>query len=228
VDTFDEGSQLRQGAPGAALSTLEDSIVEEIEDLHRQAMSNRAAGRFGFLPASATAQIKAAEAAEEALLAGHGFSSYADFHRRTSGSKARADSPDSQAVAVLDPGCSDAPAPPSAEPPPDPDGGDRLESLLARLQARADQLVEDLTEELERRFALILERASDDFAEITRRLTEGRDAVAALFAPSSCPPEHPEVAGPGGPVAKGDACQDTTALRRELGELSRGETATND
>jgi hypothetical protein len=106
-----------------------------------------------------------------------------------------------------------------------PDPGDRIESLRALLQTRADRLVAELNEELERRIAQTLQRSSDEFAEIMRRLAEGRDAVSALFAGSSRPPQQPLAAGPAAPAAHRDAGEGTAALRRELGELSRGGSA---
>jgi hypothetical protein len=178
VDTVDQSQA--QGAPTVALVALEGSVVEEIEDLHRLVMTKRAAGRFGFLPASSPTQIKDAEAAEQALLAKHGFASYDDFHGRTGGSTARVQVDDSQAAAL--PGSDTGVAPRSPEMPLGPDAGDHIESLRALIKARADQLVDELNADLERRIALILQRGSDEFAEIMQRLDEGRQAVSALFA----------------------------------------------
>jgi hypothetical protein len=220
VDTVDQPQA--QGAPTAALVTLEGSVVEEIEGLHRQVMRDRAAGRFGLLPESSPTQLKDAEAAEQALLAKHGFASYDDFNGRTGGSTAMVQPDDSQAVAL--PGCEAGLAPRSPQMPMGPDAGDRIESLRALVQARADELVDELNADLERRIALILERGSDEFAEIMQRLAEGREAVRALFVGSSSLTPAPG-AGPPGPVAEDGARTGTTALRRELGELSRGDPA---
>jgi hypothetical protein len=225
MDTVDEASEA--GAPTAALVTLEGSIVEEIEELHRQVMRNRAVGRFGLWSGSSTTQMEEPEAAQEALLAEHGFADYDDFCRRTGGSTAGAQPHHAQAAGTPDPECSDGPAEPS-EIPLGPDSGDRIESLRVVLQTRADRLVAELNEELERRFALILQRWVDEFAEIMGRLDEGRDAVSALFATSSCPPAHSAGEALAAPVATGDPNKDTTALRRELGQLSRGDTAASD
>jgi hypothetical protein len=214
------GSQA-QGAPTAGLVTLDASVVEEIEDLHRLVITNRAAGRFAFLPPSSPTQIQDAEAAEQALLAKHGFASYDDFRRRTGGSTARVQPDDAQAGAL--PGCDDGLVARSPEMP-IADAGDRIESLRALVQARADRLLGELNADLERRIAMILQCGSDEFAEIVRRLDEGREAVSALFAGSSA--LSPAPAGPPvGPMAKDDARTGTTALRRELGELSRGDPA---
>jgi hypothetical protein len=222
MDAVDEASTARQGAPTAAPVTNEGSIVEEIEDLHRQVMRNRAAGRFGLLAASSTTQIEELEAAQQALLAKHGFASYDEFYRRTGGSTAGAQPEDSQAVGLS--GCDDGLVPRSPGVPIGPDAGDRIESLRALVQARADQLLDELNADLERRIALLLQRGSDEFAEIMQRLQEGRDAVSALFAGSSSITPAP-ASGPAGPVAKDDARTGTTALRRELGELSRSDPA---
>jgi hypothetical protein len=219
VDTVDESQA--QGAPTAALVTLEASLVKEIEELHGLVMGNRAAGWFGMPPASSPTQIKDAEAAEQALLAKHGFASYDDFCRRTGRSTARVQPDDSQALGL--PGCDEEPVPRSPEMPIGPDAGDPIESLRALVQARADQLLDELHADVERRMALILERGSDEFAEIMQRLAEGREAVTALFVGSSSPRPAP-APDPAGPVAKDDARTGTNALRRELGELSRGDT----
>ena len=178
VDTVDESQA--QGAPTAALVTLEASLVKEIEELHGLVMGNRAAGWFGMPPASSPTQIKDAEAAEQALLAKHGFASYDDFHGRAGGSTARTQPDDSQSVGL--PGSDTGVAPRSPEMPIGPDARDGIESLRAVVQARADQLVDELNADLERRIALILQRGSDEFAEIMQRLDEGRQAVSALFA----------------------------------------------
>jgi hypothetical protein len=160
VEAVDEGAEARQERPAAAPTTPEAWIVDEIEDLHMQVMSHRAARGFGLLAAGSATQISEAEAAEQALLTEHGFASYDDFYRRTGGSQTRAQPRSPRAADVTEPGSSNEPALPSPRTTLGPARADGVGSVAsASVQARTDGLIAELNEESERRLGLILQGA---------------------------------------------------------------------
>jgi hypothetical protein len=225
VETVDEGAEARQEGPAATPTTLEAWIVDEIEDLHRQVMRHRAARAFGLRAASSATQTDV-EGAEQALLTEHGFTSYDDFYRHTGGSQTGPHQRYRRAADVTEPGATNEPPPLSPQTPLSPARGDGVASVAApSVQARAEGLIAKLDEESERRLALIRQRGSDELTVILRRAAEGRAAVHALIAAAlSCPAEQPPAARPAASDDNG-AREDTRALWRELGALSRGGAA---
>jgi hypothetical protein len=195
---------------------LDAHIVDEIEELHQRVARTRAEERFGFTVFGVAKQLTDVEAAEQALLTEHGFVSYDDFRHRV-GLESRRESP------PTDPPSSGGPDQPCATPS-TTDYGEASSSVFAAVRARADELIAELNEEVQRQLARIEHRTADGLAEILRRTIEGRDAVSAFFDSSAaCPGDLPT---PGQTLrVDGDRRRDKAALKRELGELTRGDTA---
>jgi hypothetical protein len=145
------------------------------------------------------------------LLTEHGFVSYDDFRHRVAPAShrlgpptdpERSGEPDEQRGASFT-----------------TDSGEASSILLAGVQARADELLAELNEEVERQLARIERRAAEGLAEILRQTTEGREALSALLAASARrPADLPTPL----PVTE-DIRRGTAALKRELGQLSRSD-----